>query len=159
MHDAPDPRQRPARRQRAPVRYTPRPMSNSEPTLQSARQLAGALRGVHRGVLATLAVCAAVIMGQPVVESPMPPPRLSAVAIGLAIATIFLRSLGNSQVMEPKRRVFFALGSLLCAAAIGLLGVAAAWTEGARQIGLGLTLGAAILVLRAPAASREPTQP
>jgi hypothetical protein len=98
-------------------------------------------------------------MGQPVAESPMPPPRLSALAIGLAVATIFLRSLGNSQVMEAKRRVFFALGSLLCAAAIGLLGVAAAWTEGARQIGLGLTLGAAILVLRAPAASREPTQP
>jgi hypothetical protein len=121
----------------------------------SALQLARALRGVHRGVLAILAVCAAVIMSQPIAASPMPPPRLSAVAIGLAIATIFLRSLGNSQEMEPRRRVFFALGSLLCAAAIGLVAVGAAWTEGARQIGLGLTLGAAILVLRPPAASRE----
>ena len=123
-----------------------------------AQQLASSLRGVHRGVLALLAVCAAVIMGQPVADAVMPPPRLSAAAIGLAIATVFLRSLGNSQVMDPKRRVFFALGSLLCAAAIGLIGVAAAWAEGARQIGLGLTLGAAILVLRPPAVSREPTQ-
>lgn len=118
--------------------------------------LAGALRNVHRGVLAILAVCAAVVMSQAAAENPVPPPRISAAAITLTIATIFLRSLGNSRVMLPQRRLFFALGSLLCGAAIGLLGVAAAWTEGARQIGLGFTLGAAILVLRPPALAKAP---
>ncbi len=123
----------------------------SESTI--AQDLAHALRNVHRGVLVTLAVCAAVVMTQPVRENAVPPPQLSAAAIGLAIAAIFLRALGNSTVISPKRRVFFALGSLLFALAIGLVGVAAAWTEGTRQIGLGFTLGAAILVLRPPAAA------
>ena len=125
-----------------------------EPVIEQG--LAQSLRNVHRGVLATLVVCAAVILSQPARENPAPPPQISAAAIGLTIAVIFLRALGTSKVMSPKRRVFFALGSMLCCGAIGLLGVAAAWQEGTRQIGLGFTLGATILVLRPPAAAKAP---
>ena len=126
--------------------------SPSEEHLAGARwsSVATGLRSVRRGVLVTLAVCAAIVFAQAAPDNPLPPPRMSAAAIALAIATIFFRSLANSPVMKPKRRVFLALGSLLCSAAIGLLGVAAAWTGGARQIGLGFILGATILVLRPP---------
>lgn len=121
------------------------------------KSLSQSLRNVHRGVLVILAVCAGVIMGQPAADNPVPPPQISAAAIGLTVAAIFMRSLGNSTVMTPKRRVFFALGSMLCCAAIGLLGVAAAWQEGTRQIGLGFSLGATLLVLRPPAITQPPT--
>ncbi len=46
-----------------------------------AQDLAHALRNVHRGVLVTLAVCAAVVMTQPVRENAVPPPQLSTAAI------------------------------------------------------------------------------
>ena len=167
MHDGPEARQgqprlfaagevrTPAQRGLGGTLGPPMPHFDEPNEPNSGEQLARALRNVHRGVLATLAVCAMVIMSQPALENAAPPPRLSAAGIGLAIAVIFMRALSRSTVMDPKRRVFFALGSLLTAAALGLLGVAAAWSEGTRQIGLGFALGAAILVLRPPPVTSE----
>lgn len=132
------------------------PLVNDPTSAEEWSSVATGLRSVRRGVLVTLAVCAAIVFAQAAPDNPLPPPRMSAAAIALAIATIFFRSLANSPVMNPKRRVFLALGSLLCSAAIGLLGVAAAWTGGARQIGLGFILGATILVLRPPVLAKTP---
>ena len=105
------------------------PLMNDPVSAEEWSSIAGGLRSVRRGVLAALAVCAAIVLAQTAPDNPLPPPRISAAAIAFAIATIFFRSLANSPVMKPKRRVFFALGSLLCSAAIGFLGVAASWTE------------------------------
>lgn len=108
------------------------------------------LRQVHRAVLAGLAVCAIIVLLQPAQAEPVPPARLTVAAISLAVAAVFARGLSGSQQMPFRGRWCFGFLTLLCTAGIGAIGLTAAIEEGARQIGLGLTLGAVLLALRCP---------
>ncbi len=116
------------------------------------------LRRVHQAVLAALAVCAIIVLLQPAQPEPVPPARLTVAAISLAVAAVFARGLSSAQQMSLRGRWCFGFLTLLCAAGIGAVGLTAAIEEGARQIGLGLTLGAVLLALRCPRLTPRPSR-
>jgi len=111
-----------------------------------------ALRRVHRGVLATLAVCAVVVWLTTAADAIEVTPRgyvWAAVALG-AVA-ILVRPFRTLPLGNPKLAVARILLSLLCAAGVGLVGVASAAAGGPRTTALGYALAGAIFALRAPA--------
>ena len=108
------------------------------------------LQHVHQAVLAGLAASPFIILLQPAGIEPVPPARLTVIAICLAVGAVFARALSSAEQIPLRGRWVFGLLTLLFTAGIGAAGLTAALEEGARQIGLGLTLGAAILALRCP---------
>jgi peptidoglycan/LPS O-acetylase OafA/YrhL len=119
----------------------------------AAAQLNRALTRVHRGVLATLALCALLVFtattdGGPEVTDTARGGFFQA-AIALAVASILARTASVSP-RPPRIRIRLALVSLVLAGAIGVVSVVCAVVEGQRDGPLLYTLGAAILALRPP---------
>lgn len=111
-----------------------------------------ALRRVHRGVLAALAVCAVVVWLTTAADAIEVTPRgyvWAAVALG-AVA-ILVRPFRTAPLGNPKLVVARIVLSLLSAAGVGLVGVASAAAGGPRTTALGYALAGAIFALRAPA--------
>jgi hypothetical protein len=115
-------------------------------TTPAPEALAASLRRVHRGVLATLAVCAVVIAASAQSGAGAPPRAFPIAAVALALGAIFARQ--AAATATPRRRVHLTLASLLLSGCIGLVGVALALQGGARGVALAYVLGAAILCLR-----------
>jgi len=122
----------------------------ASPTLDDLRS---GLRRVHRGTLATLAVCALVITGQadPANDAGIGRTDRSytLLAVVLGVASIAARRQAAAPTTRPQRRLRFAIGALVLAGAIGLLGVALALQRDEREAALLFTLGGALLALRA----------
>ena len=114
------------------------------------------LRRVHRGVLATLAVCALVVVSvaDPADDGGLQAsdPRFTAAALALGVGSVVARRQAAAPRSDGPARVVFALLGMLLAGAIGLLAVALAWLQDEREAALLYVLGAVILALRAPAA-------
>lgn len=111
-----------------------------------------ALRRVHRGVLATLAVCAVVVWLTTAADATEVTPRGYVwVAVALGAVAILVRPFRTIPLGNPKLAVARILASLLCAAGVGLVGVASAIAGGPRTTALGYALAGAIFALRAPA--------
>jgi hypothetical protein len=125
---------------------------NSVPASEIA--LNRALRGVHRSVLFTLGVCAAVIFwtADPASDGAQAPPQrlLATLAAGLGAGSILTRRRQTAPHGNPRSEVTLSVVSLLCAAAVGLLGVAVAGTGGPRTTGLVYVLAGTLFALRPP---------
>ena len=113
-----------------------------------------ALRGVHRSVLFTLGVCAAVIFwtADPARDGTAAPQQrlLATLAAALGAASILTRRRQTAPHGDPRSEVALSIVSLLCAAAVGLLGVALAGTGGPRTTGLVYVLAGTLFALRPP---------
>jgi len=111
-----------------------------------------ALRAVHRSVLFTLGICAAVSFWTADPDGAAPPgPRLLAVlAAGLGVVSIATRRRRSAPRGDPRREVALGLVSLLCAAGVGLAGVAVAGTGGARTTALAYVLAGTLFALLPP---------
>jgi FtsH-binding integral membrane protein len=110
------------------------------------------LRRVHRGVLATLAVCAVVVWLTTAADAMEVTPRGYVwAAVALAALAILLRPFRTVPLGNPKIALARVLISLLCAVGVGLVGVASAAAGGPRTTALGYALAGAIFALRAPA--------
>jgi len=113
-----------------------------------------ALRGVHGSVLFTLGVCAAVIFwtADPSPEAVAAPSQrlLTTLAVTLAAGSILSRRRRTSPRGDPRSEVALSITSLLCAGAVGLLGVAVAGTGGPRTTGLVYVLAGPLSALRPP---------
>jgi hypothetical protein len=131
----------------------------------SERALNRALRGVHRGVLVTLAVCAGVIALSAEPETPsisQDTARLfTYVAVGLAAASILTRRRPTGSIANPSAHVALSLTSLLCAGGLGVVGAALAVAGGARTAALVYVGAGALFSLRPPKpiASQPPAAP
>jgi hypothetical protein len=120
----------------------------------SERALNRALRGVHRSVLVTLAVCAGVIA---LSAEPETPPisegegrSFTYVAIALAVASILTRRRSTAPIASPRAHVILSLTSLLCACGLGIVGVAFAVAGGPRTAALVYPLAGVLFSLRPP---------
>jgi hypothetical protein len=132
----------------------------------TARALNRTLRGVHRGVLVALAVCAGAIA----VSAEPETTGISAgaergftyAAVGLAVASILTRPRRpTASIANPRAHVALSLVSLLCAGGLGIVGVAFALAGGPRTTALVYALAGAIFSLRPPKpiADRPPADP
>lgn len=110
----------------------------------------------HRGVLGLLVLLGVFIALQPSIPSPVPPALLTVTALSLGLGLIFARALTRSPALPAPARPWLAALSLLCAVGIGIAGLAATMLEGARDVGLGFTLGGLILALRPPTLEERP---
>ena len=108
------------------------------------------LQPLHRTALTALAVLAAILFTLPAGDNAVPPALAIVAALVLGVGVLAGRALSRSPVLSPANRVHAAEACLACAVFIGLLGVATAFSEGARDAGLGFVVGAAILALRPP---------
>ena len=119
-----------------------------------ASQLNRTLVGLHRAVLAGLAVCALVILvgGLPELDRPPPPlDRLWTVAaLGLATGSILTRRASIAPTSHARSFATWSLASLLLAACLGLLGVAVTRGEDRGATGLFYTLAGFLLSARPP---------
>jgi len=129
----------------------------SEPALDPT-PLNQALTGTHRSVLVLLAACALFIVLQPAGEEQSPPPLYTAIALGLAVASIVCRRLSTSPVMSPKPKVALAVAGLVLAALVGVTAVMLTQLDGDKQNALLFVLGAAILSLRPPIRIAPPAE-
>jgi len=125
-----------------------------------------ALRFVHRAVLATLAVCAGAIALSPEPEttaiSDLTKRSFTIAAAGLAVASILARRRRpTAPIGSPRAQATLSLASLLCAAGLGVVGVAFALAGGEHSTALVYALVGALFSLRAPTpiASRPPADP
>lgn len=111
------------------------------------------LRRVHRGVLATLAVCALVIVSQadPAGDGGLGAAdrRYTVAALALGVGSIVARRQAAAPSTAPRLRVPLAVVALLLAGAIGGVGVALALLQDEREASLLYVLGGVILALRA----------
>lgn len=111
------------------------------------------LRRVHRGVLATLAVCALVIVAQadPADDGGLGDAdrRFTLTALALGVGSILARRQAAAPGTSLRLRVPLAIGALLLAGAIGGVGVALAMSQDEREASLLYVMGATILALRA----------
>ena len=113
-------------------------------------RLAQSLKGIHRGVLLLLVAIVAAISLHADAEDRVPPAQWTVPGFALALGIVFSRSLAQSRRMSPIARPWLLALSLLCAALLGLVGLAAALDAGAIRTGLGFALGALILAIRPP---------
>ncbi len=119
----------------------------------AAAELNRALKRVHRGILATLALCALLVFtattggGEEAADASRD--GFFQAAIALAVASILARAASVSP-RPPRTRIRLALLSLVLTGGIGVVAVACAAIEGQRDAPLLYTLGAAILALRPP---------
>ena len=124
-----------------------------------------ALRSVHRGVLAALAVCAGVIALSAEPEtlpiSEGAERSFTYVAVALAVASILARRRPTACIANPRAHVILSLTSLLCAGGLGIVGVAFALAGGTRGAAIVYALAGAIFSLRPPTpiASRPTADP
>ena len=118
-----------------------------------------ALRGVHRSVLATLAVCAGVIAVTAEATTAGIARGYAYAATALAAVAILTRP-RRAAVANPRSHVAFSLASLLSAGGVGLVGVAAALAGTPRTTALLYVLAGAIFALRPPQpiAARPPAE-
>ncbi len=111
------------------------------------------LRRVHRGVLATLAVCAVVIVSQadPTDDGGLGAAdrRFTVAALALGLGSIVARSQASAPSTSLRLRVPLAIGALLLAGAIGGAGVGLAVVHDEREAALLYVVGGVILALRA----------
>jgi len=111
------------------------------------------LRRIHRGVLASLAVCALVIVSQanPADDGGLGEAdrRFTLVALGLGVGSVVARRQAGAPGTALRTRVPLAIAALVLAAAIGGVGVALAVLQDEREASLLYVMGAAILALRA----------
>lgn len=111
------------------------------------------LRRVHRGVLATLAVCALVIVAEanPADDVGLggADRRFTVAALALGVGSIVARRQAAAPRTDPRLRLPLAIGALCLAGGIGLLGVALAVLQDEREAPLLYVLGGVILALRA----------
>ena len=111
------------------------------------------LRRVHRGVLLTLAVCAAVIVSVADPVDDVGPTeidrRFTLAALALGVGSIVARRQAGAPSTPLRQRVPLAIGALLLTAAIGGAGVALALIHDEREAALLFVMGAVILALRA----------
>ena len=123
-------------------------------TIPRAQELTQALRRVHRGVLATIVVCALVIAtaADPADDAGLggADRRFTLAALALGIGSILARRQAEAIELSPRLRLLLALAGMLLAGAIGILGVVLAVTQDEREAALLYALGAAILALRRP---------
>jgi hypothetical protein len=112
------------------------------------------LRGLHRGTLVALAVCAGAIA---LCAEPGTPPisaetqrSYTIVAVALAAASILTRRRPSTPVANPGAHAILSSVSLLCAGGLGIAGVAFALAGGARNTALVYALAGAIFALRPP---------
>ena len=121
------------------------------PNQPDPQALNAALRRVHFGVLGWLALSAVLVATlASATEEISPAPGYSLVALLLAAASILARrepSLPLVDVRPALRRAVMGLGF---AGALGALGVAIAFREGAQTTGLLYALAGAFLSLRPP---------
>ena len=121
-----------------------------------------ALRRVHRGVLATIVVCALVIAtsADPADDTGLggADRRFTLAALALGIGSILARRQAEAIALSPRLRLLLALAGMLLAGAIGILGVVLAVTQDEREAALLYALGAAILALRRPAPATRARQ-
>jgi hypothetical protein len=117
------------------------------------KDLLQGLRRVHRGVLATLAVCAVVIVAQadPADDGGLGEAdrRFTVAALALGIGSIVARRQSAAPATSLRMRIPLAIAALLLAGAIGGVGVALAVVQDEREASLLYVMGAVILALRA----------
>ena len=117
-----------------------------------------AIQRVHRSVLITLAACAIVVWLNTAADASETTPRVYAwAAVALGGIAILTRPFRSAPIKNPKLVVARILISLLAAAGVGLVGVAAAVTGGPRTTALAYVLAGAIFALRPPARIKLPT--
>jgi hypothetical protein len=114
-----------------------------------------ALRRLHRGAIASLALCAAGIGIAALAGSEPEPDRevgraYSWGALALAAIAILTRRAGGGRAPSLRRFVYTALASLIAAAGLGILGMLVALRESQSTVGLLYVLAGALLVLRPP---------
>ncbi len=118
----------------------------------AANALFDGLRRVRWSVLATLGVCAGVIVFQTTGAGDAKPHEtqdfFTGAAFALGLAAILSRAPATRPKRAPRQRVNALLLSLLLAGCLGLLGVAAASVTGARETPLLYTLAGALFSLR-----------
>jgi len=118
-----------------------------------------AIGRVHRSVLVTLAGCAIVVWLNTAADAAETTPRAYAwAATALGGIAILARPFRSARIERPKLVVARILISLLAAAGVGLVGVAAAVTGGPRATALAYVIAGAIFALRPPARI-EPATP
>ena len=121
------------------------------------------LRRVHRNVLIGLALCAVWIAVQGQSDGSPLARQHAVIAVGLALVTIVSRRVGSSPNGALRVRAALLLTSMLCALAIGIVGVVISAGGVDRQTGLVLIVAAAIFCLRPPpsleAGNKAPGQP
>jgi peptidoglycan/LPS O-acetylase OafA/YrhL len=123
-----------------------------------------ALRRVHRSVLVTLAVCAAVIAVSSEPEAPASSANSSRgftyTAIALGVTAIVTRRRQAASAANPRAHVALSVASLLSACGVGITGVAAGAAGEARTTALAFVLAGAIFALRPPTpiAMRPPAE-
>jgi peptidoglycan/LPS O-acetylase OafA/YrhL len=121
-----------------------------------------ALRTVHRSVLFTLGVCAALCFwtAEPAPPAAAPPNQrlLATLAAALGVTAIVTRRRRNARRGDLRREVALSLVSLLCATAVGLVGVAVAGSGGARTTALAYVLAGTLFALPPPRRIRAPTR-
>jgi hypothetical protein len=131
-------------------------------TIPRAQELTRALRRVHRGVLATIVVCALVIAtaADPADDAGLggADPRFTLAALALGIGSILARRQAEAVGLSPRLRLLLALAGMLLAGAIALIGVVLAVTKDEREAALLYALGGAILALRRPVPAALPRQ-
>ena len=125
-------------------------MTSDTPLPQDPMQ---GLRRVHRGVLATLAVCGLVIVSQadPAGDGGLGEAdrRYTVAALALGVGSIVARRQASAPATALAARVPLAITALLLAGAIGFVGVALALQHDEREASLLYVLGGVILALRA----------
>ena len=105
----------------------------------------------HRSVLTIIAACAILSALQTgPTEQPAPDRPLATLTVCLALGTILARQIASRAAASPRVRVTLTLCAYSLAAAIALLGVFVAVTQGAVQTGIVFALGAGIFCLRPP---------
>ena len=86
----------------------------------------------------------------------VPPAQWTVPGFALALGILFSRALAQSRTMPRGARPWLLAQSLLCAASLGLAGLAAALEANATRTGLGFALGALILAIRPPRLADSP---
>ena len=130
------------------------PPAHDDPSSLAVRAaaLGRATATAHRSVLVLIAACAlATLWFGGEATGPQPRPYTYA-AVGLGVATIAARSFSTSAAVGLRARLFWALGSLGCAAGVALVGAAIGIQHGDQQAGLVISLAAGIFVIRPPEA-------
>jgi uncharacterized membrane protein len=121
-----------------------------------------ALRRAHRSILLVLAACAAVIAfgasGESAAPSDDPPRSYVYAATALAVASIMTRRRQvATHAATARLHVVLSLASLVFAAGVGLVGVAASVEGTSRNSALLFALAGAIFALRPPPPVLPPT--
>lgn len=119
-------------------------MNDSAP---EAAELRRALRRVRGAVLIALAACALLVATRPGGDSGGSATHLT-LAFALALASILTHQMALRPGRPVRGYVQLSVASVLCAGAIGVVGVAAWYGPGDRNLAIGCLLCAALFTLR-----------